>query len=53
MLFPAEAGGSRRRWRAELGITEYPAPAGGCMLTDPNLAVRIRQYFNDRFFWEK
>ena len=48
----AFSGRGRREQKAlaaELGITQYPAPAGGCMLTDPNLAVRIRQYFNDRF----
>nr|WP_240193352.1 thiamine biosynthesis protein [Desulfobulbus alkaliphilus] len=33
---------------AKLGITGYPAPAGGCMLTDPNLAPRIRKYIKDR-----
>jgi tRNA U34 2-thiouridine synthase MnmA/TrmU len=26
----------------ELGITEYPTPAGGCLLTDPAFAVRFR-----------
>lgn len=34
---------------ALLGIINYPAPAGGCMLTDPNLAVRIRRYYNGLF----
>ncbi len=34
---------------ARLGITGYPAPAGGCMLTDPNLATRIRQYVKDGY----
>lgn len=29
----------------ELGITHYPAPAGGCVLTDPNLARRIRLFY--------
>ncbi|MHB8763018.1 MAG: thiamine biosynthesis protein [Deferrisomatales bacterium] len=28
-----------------LGIREYPNPAGGCRLTDPCLAERIRRYF--------
>ncbi len=28
-----------------LGITEYPTPAGGCRLTDPILAGRVRRYF--------
>jgi tRNA U34 2-thiouridine synthase MnmA/TrmU len=26
----------------ELGITDYPQPAGGCLLTDPGFAKRIR-----------
>jgi hypothetical protein len=30
---------------AQLGITEYPTPAGGCRLTDPNLGPRVRRYF--------
>lgn len=29
------------------GITEYPSPAGGCTLTDPNLSKRIRAYYNE------
>ncbi|MDA8079864.1 MAG: thiamine biosynthesis protein [Nitrospiraceae bacterium] len=28
---------------AELGLTEYPAPAGGCLLTEPNYAFRLRE----------
>jgi hypothetical protein len=26
----------------ELGVTDYPCPAGGCRLTDPNFARRMR-----------
>jgi len=33
---------------AEFGITDYPAPAGGCSLTDPNLAARIREFYQKR-----
>jgi len=29
----------------ELGIRDYPAPAGGCVLTDSILSKRIRRYF--------
>ncbi len=29
----------------ELGIRNYPSPAGGCVLTDPILANRIRDFF--------
>jgi tRNA-uridine 2-sulfurtransferase len=28
---------------AEYGITRYPAPAGGCLLTDPRYAVRLTE----------
>lgn len=31
----------------EMGIRGYPAPAGGCVLTDPILAARIRKHFAD------
>ena len=30
---------------ADLGITEYPTPAGGCILTDAHIAARIRWLF--------
>jgi len=33
---------------ARLGITGYPAPAGGCCLTDPIQAVRIRKLYTMR-----
>jgi tRNA-specific 2-thiouridylase len=28
---------------AEYGITDYPAPAGGCLLTDPGYAARLKE----------
>jgi tRNA-specific 2-thiouridylase len=31
----------------EMGIRDYPAPAGGCLLTDPILSKRIRKYFSE------
>jgi hypothetical protein len=31
----------------ELGIADYPSPAGGCALTDPIQAKRIERYFED------
>ena len=34
---------------AEFGITEFPAPAGGCVLTDPNLASRIERFYAGLF----
>ena len=27
----------------EIGLTNYPAPAGGCLLTEPNYAYRLRE----------
>ncbi len=29
----------------EFGLKEIPSPAGGCLLTDPSLAPRIREFF--------
>jgi tRNA U34 2-thiouridine synthase MnmA/TrmU len=29
----------------KFGITEYPAPAGGCLLTDKNYSSRLREIF--------
>jgi tRNA U34 2-thiouridine synthase MnmA/TrmU len=30
----------------EFGITDYPAPAGGCLLTDKNFSNRLRDLFD-------
>jgi len=30
---------------ASSGITDYPCPAGGCRLTNPHFAARLREYF--------
>ena len=35
------------RMAQEMGIGEYPSPAGGCLLTDPVLAERIRKHFSE------
>jgi tRNA U34 2-thiouridine synthase MnmA/TrmU len=38
---------------ARYGIKDYPPPAGGCLLADPNIAARLRWAFdnlNDRSF---
>lgn len=48
----AFSGRGRRQQKllaARLGITNYPTPAGGCLLTDPNLAPRIKHYYNGLF----
>jgi hypothetical protein len=29
----------------QFNITEYPSPAGGCILTDPILSLRIQEYY--------
>jgi tRNA-specific 2-thiouridylase len=31
---------------AEMGIRQYPQPAGGCLLTDPVMGGRIRKFFS-------
>lgn len=33
----------------ELGISDFPAPAGGCTLADPILSRRIRNFYDDTF----
>jgi len=30
----------------EFGLTDYPAPAGGCLLTEPNYSYRLRELLN-------
>ncbi len=30
------------------GITRYPAPAGGCLLTDPGYAARLKDLLNEK-----
>ena len=32
---------------AQLGIKDYPSPAGGCLLTDPIISRRIRRYYEE------
>jgi tRNA U34 2-thiouridine synthase MnmA/TrmU len=32
----------------ELGIKDYPCPAGGCRLTDPNFAERLKEAFEHK-----
>jgi len=52
----AISGRSRRQQRllaAGLGITDYPTPAGGCMLTDVNLATRIRLFHDGLFAFDQ
>lgn len=34
---------------AAMGISGYPNPAGGCLLTDPNLAARIKHFYGGLF----
>jgi len=34
------------RLAEKFGITDYPNPAGGCTLTDPNLGARIEQIYS-------
>lgn len=47
----ALSGRSRRPQKAlalELGVHEYPAPAGGCLLTDPQFSRRLQDLFARR-----
>ncbi|RPI74727.1 MAG: tRNA 4-thiouridine(8) synthase ThiI [Desulfobacteraceae bacterium] len=32
----------------KMGIQDYPAPAGGCLLTDPIFALRLRDLFSSK-----
>ncbi len=44
-------GRSRKRQMAlaeRFGITEYPGPAGGCLLTEPNFSNRLRDLLRDQ-----
>ena len=44
-------GRSRReqmRLAEELGVTDYPCPAGGCLLTDPEFAARLKDLFENK-----
>ena len=40
---------AQKQLAAEFAIDDYPAPAGGCMLTDPNLAARIKHFYQGLF----
>ena len=31
----------------KLGVYDYPCPSGGCLLTDPEFAVRLRDYLDN------
>ncbi len=39
----------QKQLAALFDIHDYPAPAGGCMLTDPNLAARIKHFYQGLF----
>lgn len=46
---PSIKGRSRRvqmRLAAELGLREYPNPAGGCLLTEVSYSAKVRDIFN-------
>ncbi len=50
------AGRSRKpqiRLAREFGITEYPAPAGGCLLTDKVFSRRLKDLFDHQDMYEK
>ena len=35
----------------QFGVTDYPAPAGGCLLTDKGYSARLRDYFDHQGDW--
>ena len=35
----------RSTWPEQFGIRDYPCPAGGCLLTDKEIAARLRDLF--------
>lgn len=37
----------------KLGVTEYPMPAGGCLLTDKNVSLRLKDLFEHQQDWSK
>jgi hypothetical protein len=43
----------QKKLAAAFGIQDYPAPAGGCMLTDPNLAARIKHFYHGLFAFDQ
>ncbi len=36
------------RLAADLGVTDYPCPAGGCLLTDPDFAAKLKDLFEHK-----
>ncbi len=43
--FTGRGRGPQIELAASFGITDYPNPAGGCILTDPNLGTRIEKLY--------
>ncbi len=37
----------------QFGVTDYPAPAGGCLLTDKGFSIRLRDYFDHQDDWHE
>ncbi len=36
------------RLAEDLGVTDYPCPAGGCLLTDPDFAAKLKDLFEHK-----
>ena len=49
LAFSGRGRKSQKQLAAEFAIHDYPAPAGGCILTDPNLAGRIKHFYQGLF----
>lgn len=44
--FSGRSRSDQMRLASEFGIHDYPTPAGGCVLTDPNLGRRIKKFYS-------
>lgn len=45
--FKGRGRGSQMELAKKYGITDYPSPAGGCVLTDPALGKRIERFYEE------
>jgi hypothetical protein len=47
--FSGRSRGPQLALAQQMGIVDFPAPAGGCVLTDPVLSARIQRFYNGLF----
>jgi len=48
--FSGRGRGPQMELARKFGISEYPNPAAGCVLTDPQLGARIEKFYEGHFF---